>query len=233
MKLFGNKEEFAITYDSDLERYADDIDVIQNPNEYLLGGSVCFWVKGKNLFAFKDCGPDATYGYYNLFALVDFLTDYLVFHITETPFPIITKATNAIDMIEETALVKNDVEDELKACAEIDWDNVDMEEREKVDEWIDYRSFSINNGGTFLPNVYLRKVKDKIEISWHNRHPHSNGEEKFYMLYTKGVEYVDAKLYKDVVVQFCLTYIQNIKKIEPELAAKYLKNLQKGIDLKL
>lgn len=42
MKTFGNKEEFAITYTPDLERYADDPDVIQNPDEYLLGGCICF-----------------------------------------------------------------------------------------------------------------------------------------------------------------------------------------------
>jgi len=226
MKIFGNKKEFAITYTPDLERYADDPDVIQNPDEYLLGGCLCFWVKDKNLFAFKDWGPDATYGYYTLHYVVDFLTSCLIHHISEVPFPIKTKSTNAIDMIEETALVKSDVEDELQACANLDWDSIDMEIMEKRDNWMHSRSFLINDGGTFLPNIMIRKVKDKIEISWHNRHPHSNGEHKFYMLYEKGVEYVDANLYKDVIVQFCSAYIEHIQEKEPKAAELYRKHLE-------
>ena len=64
----------------------------------MLGGSICFWVKGKNLFAFKDWGPDATYGYYTLHYLVDFLSKHLVDHITEIPFPMEVESTNAIDI---------------------------------------------------------------------------------------------------------------------------------------
>ena len=79
----------------------------------------------------------------------------------------------------------------------------------------------------------IRRVKDKIEISWHNRHPHDDGENKFYMLYTKGVEYINAKIYKDMVVQFCLAYIEHIQEKEPERANRYRANLQKAIDVKL
>ena len=210
-----------------------NLGVIQNPDEYILGGNICFWVKGKNLFAFKDWGPDATYGYYNLYALVEFLTNYLVHHIFEAPFPMETKATNAIDMIEETALVKSDVEDELQAWSHLDSNSIDMEIMRTIHKWICPRSFLVNDGGTFLPNIMVRKIADKIEISWHNRHPHDDGENKFYMLHTRGVEYVDAKLYKDVVVQFCLAYIECIQEKEPKVADLYRKNLQKAIDIKL
>ena len=233
MNIFGDKKEFAITYNSYLEQYADDPDVIGNPDEYLCGGNIGFWVKGKNLFAFKGWGPNATYGYYNLYAFVDFLTDYLEYHIQEVPFPIETKSTNAQDMIEETALVKSDVKNQLQAYESLDWSTINRDLIKKIDDWICSRTFLGNRGGTFLPDIMVRKVKNKIEISWNNRHPHDDGENKFYFLHSKGVEYVDAKLYKDVVVQFCLAYIEIIQKIEPELAAKYRRNLQKGIDVEL
>ena len=207
--------------------------MIENPDEYVLGGTICFWVKGKNLFAFKDWGPDATYGYYTLQYLIEFLTDDLVFHISGPPFPVKTKATNGVDMVEETALVKSDVKDQLGAYAQVDWANVNREVMGKIDYWICHSGFLGNRGGTFLPNLYVRRVCDKIELSWDNRHPHDNGENKFYLLHKKGVEYVDLKLYRDVVMEFCLAYIENIQEKEPDCANSHRENLQKAIDMKL
>lgn len=138
MKTFGDKKEFSIQYNSHLEEYANDPDVLENPDDYILGGSVYFWVKNKNLFAFKDWGPNATYGYWNLFALVDFLSDYLVYHLTETPFPIETESDNGADMVEETLLVKNEsnVQKKLQAYMRLDWDNVDMDLMKRRDDWV-------------------------------------------------------------------------------------------------
>lgn len=233
MKIFGNKKEFAIGLEYYVEKYKDDEYLKENIDEFFRGGEVYFWVKGKNLFEFKEPTTDKTYGYYNLHCLVDFLSDYLVHHLSEVPFPVKTKATNAEDMMEETALVKSDVKDELQAYSELDWSNVDRETYSKIDTWIYHRSFLANRGGTFLPNLTVRRVSDKIELSWHNRHPHDDGENKFYFLHKKGVEYIDAKLYRDVVTQFCLAYSDHIQEKYPDLAEQYRKNLQKAIHIKL
>jgi hypothetical protein len=233
MKIYGNKEEFAITYTPDIEKYATDIDVIQNPDEYLLGGSICFWVKGKNLFAFRDWGLEATYGYHTLHYLVDFLSEYLVCHLSDTPYPVKTKSINAIDMFEETALVKSNVEDEFQAFIDVDYSNVDMELHRRIHAWMQPRSFLFHNGGTFLPDLMVRRVGDKIELSWNTIHPHSNGEHEFYMLHTKGADYIDAKLYRDVVIEFCLEYCNHIQEKEPELTDRYRKNLEKAMEVNL
>jgi len=233
MKIFGNKEEFAIEFNPYLEQYADNPDVIAYPDEYILGGNVCFWVKGKNLFAFKDWGPNATYGYFTLEYLVDFLSDFLIDQLSNVDFPIKTKATNAIDILEEVALVKSDAKNELEDYIALDWDNINMDERNKIEAWIAPRTFLGNRAGTFLPNIIARRINDKIEISWHNRHPHDDGDNKFYFLHKKGVEYISINLYKDVIIKFCSCYIKHIEKKEPELALKFRINLEKVINFKL
>lgn len=231
MTIFGNKSEFAIEWKLYSEIYPDDLDIVENPNEYLLGGRVFFWLKNKNLFAFKDWGADATYEYYTLEYLIDFLSDHLLEHMTEAPFPVETKTQNATDMIEETAPVKigTEIENELEAYLKFDWSSVDMTVMQKIDEWIYPRSLLANRGGTFLPNLIIRRLLDNIEISWDNRHPHDDGENKFYMLHDKGVEYVNVFTYREVVTQFCLAYIDRIKEKEPKLAETYRKNLRKAM----
>jgi hypothetical protein len=233
MKIFCNREEFAIGLEYYIEKYKDDAYLKENIDELWAGGEVYFWVKGKNLFEFKEPIAGKTYGYYNLYSLVDFLSEYLIYHLYEVPFPIETEAINAIDMIEETALVKNDVENELQAIMEIDYDALDMELREKRDEWIYVRSFLASESGSFLPDLIVCRAGDKIELSWNNHYPHNNGDDDFYMLYTKGVDYVDAKLYRDVIMQFCLEYCNHIQEKKPELAVRYRKNLQRAMEVNL
>ena len=75
-------------------------------------GNVYFWVKNKNLFEFKDCGPDATYGH-DLYILIEFFCDNLIYHITDDNFPAKTISTNAWDMLEEYKLIEGPDNDDL------------------------------------------------------------------------------------------------------------------------
>lgn len=226
MKIFGNKEEFAMSIDFYTEKYKDDEYLQENIEELYCGAEVCFWVKDKNLFAFKQPAPDATYSYYNLYALVDFLSNYLVSHLTETPFPFKATSENAVDMINEN---QDALKNELQKSTNLDWEDIDLEVRSQIFNWSYDKSLAIHNGSTFLPNIYIRRISDKIEISWSNQHPRSNGQHTFYLLHTKGVEYVDAALYREVVTQFCFCYIERIKQKNPKAAELYRENLRKAM----
>ena len=229
MKIFGKKQEFAIGLEFYVNEFKDDEYIKENLEECWEAAKVYFWVKGKNIFEFINCA-DSTYASTTLHALVDYFCDFLIFHISDDPFPMDTKATNADEMIEETALIKTD-EFWREEVLALDWDKIDMELYDKIDMWIYHHGFIQNRGGAFLPDAYMRKVNDTVEISWHNRYPHENEEREFYFLHKQGVEYVDLELYKDSVIKFCLEYINHVAEKFPEIAEIYIEKLQKTLGI--
>ncbi|MBN9288839.1 MAG: hypothetical protein BGO43_14025 [Gammaproteobacteria bacterium 39-13] len=226
MKIFGDKEKFAIQFDFYTERGIEIHD-----DRYLMFGSAFFWVNGKNLFAYRDFGPDATFSY-DLAILLDFFCDFLFYHITEDPFPAVTQSKIAVEMLEEFQLVEGEDNDVMKYL-DVDWDNVDMDLHEKIYDWNVRHGFTANNGGSFLPHAYLRRVADKIEVSWENNFPYKAEKGEVYMKYKKGVDYVDAKLYKEVIVKFCMELINKFKENFPEKMQENYENLKKAIEVTL
>lgn len=71
MKTFENKKEFAIEMDLYIEKYKDHEYTKDHLEESWCGAEVSFWVKGKNLFAFKNI-ENSTYSGYDLYPLIDF-----------------------------------------------------------------------------------------------------------------------------------------------------------------
>lgn len=230
MKTFEKKEEFALGLSFYVDQCPDDPYIKENLEECWMGAEVYFWVNGKNLFEYIDCEPNSTYAYTTLDPLVDFFCDFLIYHISDDPFPISTKSTTAYDMIEETLLIKSD-EHWVDEVVDMDWDKVDMDIENKKDMWIYHHGFLPNRGGTFLPDTYMRKVENTIEISWNNTYPYENEEREILFRYKEGVEYVDLKLYKNSVIQFCLEYINHVGEKFPELADKYHEKLKKTIGI--
>lgn len=226
MRQFGNKNEFGIDYQNYIEMYPNDPDVLAHPERYELGGSIYFWVKGKNLLAFKGFGPDATYSA-DLNVLIEFICTKFYFFVNDDPFPIDAESTNAASLMEETNIIKGDDSDRSK-WFEIDWEAVNMEVRERRDQWNDNHGMLTNRDGTFLPNLYIRKVNNTIEISWDNKYPHRNTQSEVYFEYTKGVEYIDINLFKDTVISFCLDFIERFQDKYPEQMNRYRENLKKA-----
>lgn len=231
MIKFGKPDEFEIWVDYYFIKYKGNEDFIAQFNEYEMWAFVYFWVNGKNIFAFKDCGADATYGF-DLNVLVTLFTDHLYYHITNDPFPVKTTATNGVDMMEETKLVQGDDSD-LSKWAELDWDNIDMSIRREIDLWNYHHGFLDNRGGSFLPDAYVQRVGSQVEISWKNLFPHRNVNGEFYFEHKEGVEFIDLKLYRDTVISFCLDFISKFKNSKPEWMQKYLDDLKRAIEVEV
>ncbi len=231
MEKFGDKNKFAIWVDYYFITYKNDPVIELEPIRYGMGGRVHCWVNGKNIFAFRDCGPDATYGF-DLNVLVQFFSEYLYYHITEDPFPVKTKATNGYDMMEEVQLVEG-LDDDLTKLLYVDWDNVDMDLRNEIHYWNVRHGFLTNRGGSFLPDCYMRKHGNQIEFSWGNKYPHESEDGEFYFQHMQGLEYVDIKLYKEVVIAFCQDFLMKFDGKYPKILQEYKDNLQKAIDVNL
>lgn len=231
MKQFGNKEEFGIDCAYVLDRYKDNPDIMAHSEWYEQRGNIYFWVNGKNVFLYKGHGPDGTY-LSNLNILIEFFCDKLYLQITDDPFPEGIKATNAIDMMDEIKLVDGP-DDDIGKYLDVDWDKVDMELHDKVDLWNYNHGMLTNRDGSFLPDLFIRKVNNQIEISWHNHSPYRSNDEEFCFEYKKGVEYVDLRLFKDTVISFCLDFINRFKDKYPEKMNRYLEGLQKAMAIEV
>lgn len=231
MERFGDKEKFAIWVDYYFITYKDDPVIELEPIRYGMGGDVYCWLNGKNIFEFRDCGPDATYGF-DLNVLIRFFVNNLYYHITEDPFPVKTKATNGYDMMEEVQLVEG-LDDDLTKLLDVDWDNVDMELRNEIDYWNVRHGFLTNRGGSFLPDCYIRKYNNTIEFSWTHTTPHRSTEGEFYFQHMQGLEYVDINSYKEVIVSFCQNFFEKFEVKHPKIISEYKEKLQKAIDVKL
>jgi hypothetical protein len=232
MKIFGNKEEFAIQYQYFINVYHDEPDVIANPEQYEMDGWIYFWVKGKNIFAFDGFEPEATYGA-DLNILIEYFCNNLHYLLVDDPFPKESISTNAIDMMEETKLVEGE-DNDITKYLDVDWDKVDMELSEKITVWNYHHGLLTNGGGTFIPDSYFRKVNNTIEISWKTNYSYKNQEGMiFYFKHKQGVEYVDIKLFKNTIVEFCLDFINKFKDKYPERMKVDMVNLQKAIEIEV
>lgn len=227
MKQFGDKVEFGIDCAYYLDEYKDDPDVLAHPERYDTGGSIYFWVNGKNLFLYKGYGPEATYSF-DLNVLVEFFCDKLHLLIKDDPFPEGIKSTTVFDMMEEIKLVEGPDNDVTKYL-DVDWDNIDTDLNNKVILWGDNHGLYTNRDGSFLPDLFMRKVNNQIEVSWLNDFAHRNTEGEVYFEYEKGIEYVDLKLFKDTVIEFCLDFINRCHDKYPEQMNRYRENLQKAM----
>lgn len=232
MLCFGEKDRFQIQYYPYIEQYKDDPDLVENSKDYELGGSIFFWVNKKNLFAFKDLGPEATYSHFDLSILVDFFCNYLYYHITVDLFPVQTKSKIGINMMDEIMLVDSPDNDLAKYLG-VDWDKVDSKLYSEIHSWNIRHGLLTNNGGTFLPDAYIQKVNNKIEISWRNEFPYRSTGGEFYAEHKEGVELIDIKPYRDTVVAFCLEFLSRMEKIYPKRATEFREKLQRAIDVPL
>lgn len=231
MYLFGDKEKFGISYHLFSEIYADEENVKNNPKYFEFKSNVCLWVNGKNVFMIANEGPEATYEG-SIFDIVDFFSYNLFCHITEDPFPVKTKSQNALEMIEETALVKkqDDSGDLADVLSKIDWENYDKDLGIAIDEW-HFNHGLYRNTASFVPYIFFRKKYNKVEISWDGSHEYETRFGKFFLEYKHGVECIDIKLYKDTVVAFCQHVIKKYKSKYPVQMNELSLCLQKAIDV--
>ena len=82
----------------------------------------------------------------------------------------------------------------------------DIEQYEKLQDWMFRHSWFSARAGSFLADVYFRKVKDKIEISWDNRDTFK--EEGIVYIYSKGKSSVDICQFSETINSFISVYNQ-------------------------
>lgn len=228
MNSFGDKATFGIEYQTEPEMYPDDEEIINNIDEYKTYGSMYFWVNGRNLFLFKGFGPEATYTA-DLCIIIQAFCKNLICYLKDDTFPAKTKATTGVSMMNELKLVEG-AGNYIEKYLALDWDKVDVALYDAINDWNRDHGLVRNRCGTFLPDIFIRRVESLIEISWSNDFSYKTSEGELFFEYKQGAEYIDIAVFKKVMVEFCQHFIKVYEDKYPQAAKRDRDNLQKAID---
>ena len=249
MKLFGDKSEFAIEYGHITELLAEPYPghpEINDEFDYW----VSFWVKGKNLFLkhpVKGCMVD-TY-VYDINLLIEFFSQGLSFQLKFDPVPakgIRARNHNDANILARLAYFfdKEDY-DELSEedsnfleWIEFNLHSIKLDEDNKHIDWEYHHQLSTARQASFLPNVTIaRHYTDSKKIEICNDSEGltftSQSYKKFSFVHTMSVDLVDIKLYKQVIVDFCLDFISQHKEKHPKRMNEYLEKLKIGMAIEV
>jgi len=79
--------------------------------------------------------------------------------------------------------------------------------------------------------MFIRKVRNKVEISWNNEALPKSENEEFNFVRNRGVEYIDLNIYKEIIVDFCNEFNVRFHFLLPEQTEKNKKNLSKALNI--
>lgn len=155
-----------------------------------------FFVNGINIMEFIQDGQKrvVTWDYDEL---VDFFEKNLKYIMLEDEFPIDVPGETAAELDNNIELI------DLSKLSENEWLSI----HEKSYNWRQKHSWLHASGGAILPEVFFRRVKDKIEISWWTDSIYEKEGVEF--VNDDGVYYCDLKEFENAVRQF----IQDYKKL--------------------
>lgn len=169
MKCFGIKEVFGIEYE------------LNNFNN----GSLEVWVNNKSVCNFLKNGESHKYNW-DLVYVIEWLCKNKKNIINEIGFPLPIKADTSIEFYNKSGEFDSDDDDEF-----YEW-------FKKRQEWYFRHSWYSNRGGSYLADIFFRRVNDTIEVEWDNSVLY-NG---INFINPKGIYYVEINLFQQVINEF-------------------------------
>lgn len=169
MNCFGNRSLFAIEYEN-----CDEEDSILD-----------VWIENKPICRFYRNGILQKYKW-NLTSIVEWFEQNIEYIVNEEKFPLPINANSSIEFYNKSS----------------GFDSEDMEEFDKWyitrQDWCFRHSWFINRNGSFLPEVFFRRVNGKIEIEWDNSCTYNGITYEF----PKGIFYIDIQEFCHVINGF-------------------------------
>ncbi|MFP4979373.1 hypothetical protein ACE6ED_28580 [Paenibacillus sp. CN-4] len=189
MRTFGDKNAFAIQYEFD-----------NNPfNELSLTGETWgmfkLFVRGIDVCRYKRVDSEITYQW-NLIHIVEWFSENLKYILSEESFPLPVEGRHSLELLDNCLLFKSDNGDKFNAWFD------------KKQEWEFKHSWFSNRAGSFLPDVFFRRVNDKIEISWNNESTYSS--EGISFIHPVGVKYVPFCIFESTIKNFIEDFLDNL-----------------------
>ncbi|QED46425.1 hypothetical protein FSZ17_03600 [Cytobacillus dafuensis] len=211
LKTFGNKDIFGIEYE-----------LLTNPfyENSLIGetwGTLKLSVKGKDVCQYERENIVKTYQW-NLIYIVEWFSENLKYILSDEPFPLPVAGDNSLELLDNCLLFETDDDDEFDT-----WFDTKQ-------EWEFKHSWFSNRAGSFLPDIFFRRVDGEIEIAWNNELMYSSDGINF--IYPTGVDYISIDIFNSTVRHFIDDFLDNLllttkNKSDAERFYKKVRNLIK------
>lgn len=189
LKTFGDKNIFAIQYE-----------FVDNPfNEDSLTGET--WgglelvVHGRGVCRYKRDNIIMTYQW-NLIYIVEWFSKNLMCILSDKAFPLLVEGKNSLELMDNCLLFESDNDDEFDV-----WFDTKQ-------EWEFKHSWFSNRAGSFLPDVYFRRVNDEIEIAWNNKSTYTS--ERINFINPTGIAYIPVELFEKSIKNFIYDFLDNL-----------------------
>ena len=185
MKLFGCKGIFAIEY------------ILTNSNfgeKGILGeswGQLRLWVNGNDICEYERNEEKHLYEY-NLIYIIEWFHENLKYILNNDPITLPVAGQNSLEIYKNSGEYDTEDDEEFNRWFEI------------RQEWYSRHNWFWNGSGSFLPDVFFRKVIDNIEIAWDNKETHRESMIEFVNPY--GICYIPQNEFQAVMCNF-LTHI--------------------------
>ncbi|AHM67457.1 DUF5984 family protein [Paenibacillus polymyxa] len=189
LRTFGDKSTFAIQYE-----------LVNNPfNEKSLAGEswgeIEIFVRGRNIFEYKKENVVTPFQW-NLIYIVEWFSENHMHILSDEAFPLPVEGQNSLELIDNCLLFDSDNDAEFDQ-----WFDTKQ-------EWEFKHSWFSNRAGSFLPDVFFRRVNDKIEIAWDNESTYSS--EGITFMNPIGVEYIPIGIFDSTVRNFVEDFLDNL-----------------------
>jgi len=211
LRTFGEKNNFAIQYELRVNPFNETT---------LIGetwGTFALFVKGKDVCQYKRENRITKYQW-NLINIVEWFSENLKYIFNDEMFPLPVEGQNSLELLDNCFSFESDSDEEFDKWFET------------KQEWEFKHSWFSNRAGSFLPDVFFRRLNDEIEIAWNNESTYSS--EGISFIHPMGIEYVPIDIFESTIKNFIEDFLGNLvlnskHKFEAEEVCQKIKQLIK------
>lgn len=189
LRSFGDKNTFSIQYEFGANPFNENSLIGETWGRFEL------FVHGVDVCQYKREDSLTTYQW-NLIYIVEWFSENLKYILSDEPFPLPVEGQHSLELLDNCLLFDSDNDDEFDA-----WFDTKQ-------EWEFKHSWFSNRAGSFLPDVFFRRVNGDIEIAWNNESTYSS--EGISFINPIGSEYVPLGIFESTIKNFIEDFLENL-----------------------
>ncbi|MCG7410897.1 hypothetical protein MH117_26295 [Paenibacillus sp. ACRRX] len=153
---------------------------------FIHGGDICQYKRENSVNIYQ----------WNLIYIVEWFSENLKYILNDELFPLPVEGRNALEILNNCMLFESDHDDEFDA-----WFDTKQ-------EWEFKHSWFSNRAGSFLPDVFFRRVNGELEIAWDNESTYSS--EGVTFINPTGTVYLPLNIFESTIKNFIEDFLKHI-----------------------
>ncbi|WP_019912132.1 hypothetical protein [Paenibacillus sp. HW567] len=188
--MFGDSHVFSVKYEFTTNPFNEKGLLAESWGVFEL------WVNGKELCNSSKNNHEHTAYEWNLYHLVEWLGENLPIILLDEEFPLPVQGKTALELLTKSLEFDSDNDDEFD-----EWFSTKQ-------DWEFKHSWFSSRGGSYLPEVYFRRIGNQIEISWNNEDLYAEG---ISFPFITGVEYVPIEIFDTVLKNYIHDFLKMLR----------------------